>query len=174
VSRFRAPWSTALKVVSGLGTLLLTGVAAALVGSDPPEGTPRAVTTAIAALLVAVVAVAALLSVRGYVLTPGALLVERLFWRTSLPLHDIRSARRAPELLRRSVRMFGNGGLFSFSGLFAGSRVGRYRAFATDPRRAVLLEFPDRKVLVTPESPSAFLEALSKLHPEAEIDRRDD
>jgi len=71
--------------------------------------------------------------------------------------------------MKGSLRLFGNGGLFSSSGLFWNRRLGRYRAFATDPGNAVVLEFPDRTLVVTPESPSGFLAALKLYRPYARI-----
>jgi anhydro-N-acetylmuramic acid kinase len=40
---------------------------------------------------------------------------------------------------------------------------------ATGARRAVVLELPNRWVVVTPESPARFLEVLASLHPEADV-----
>ncbi|MGD9599211.1 MAG: PH domain-containing protein [Steroidobacteraceae bacterium] len=65
--------------------------------------------------------------------------------------------RGVPGEMRGSVRLFGNGGLFAITGWFWNRRLGRYRAFATDPDRAVLLEFARGKVLVTPHDPQAFI-----------------
>ena len=36
-----------------------------------------------------------------------------------------------------------------------------YEAYATDPRRSVVLRFADRVVVVTPDDPSAFVEAVN-------------
>ena len=39
-------------------------------------------------------------------------------------------------------------------------RLGRYRAWVTDPRRAVVLEFPDRTIVVSPGRPHLFVDEL--------------
>ncbi len=52
--------------------------------------------------------------------------------------------------MKGSIRTFGNGGLFCFSGRFRNRKLGSYRAFATDPKLAVVLRFPDKIVVVTP------------------------
>jgi len=57
--------------------------------------------------------------------------------------------------------MLGNGGLFSFSGLFYSRRLGRYRLFATDPKRLVVMIMPRRTVVISPADPEAFLRAIS-------------
>ncbi len=101
--------------------------------------------------------------VRGYTLTSRSLVVHRLGFDTTLPLDDLRGVRGVADALRGSLRLFGNSGLFSITGWFWNRQLGRYRAFATDPDRAVLLEFAHRKVLVTPHDPQAFIVQARKL-----------
>ena len=53
------------------------------------------------------------------------------------------------------------GGLFSIGGRNCRNRrLGRYDAYATDPARCVVLRFPDRIVVMTPDDPDAFVEAI--------------
>jgi hypothetical protein len=59
--------------------------------------------------------------------------------------------------MRGSLRLLGNGGLFSFSGEFWNRRLGRYRALATDPSRAVVLRYPGRTIVITPHDPQQFI-----------------
>ena len=61
--------------------------------------------------------------VRGYVLTEDAIFVKRLGWSTRLPLTNLKSVSGDVEALRRSIRIFGNGGLFSFTGEFWSRRL---------------------------------------------------
>jgi hypothetical protein len=86
-------------------------------------------------------------TVRGYTVTSDTILVQRLFWTTRLPLAGLQSARFEPEAMRWSIRTFGNGGLFSFTGCFRNKLLGAYRAFVTDPRRAVVLRYSGRSRL---------------------------
>ena len=89
--------------------------------------------------------------VRGYVLTEDNLEVRRLGWRTLLPLAGLVTVTGEPDGMRGTVRLFGNGGLFGISGWYWNRRFGRFRAFATDPARVVLLRYRDgRNVVVTP------------------------
>jgi len=60
-------------------------------------------------------------------------------------------------VLRGSIRLFGNGGFFSFTGVFQSRKLGRYRAFVTDPARCVILRFTGRVVVVSPADPEAFI-----------------
>src|ERR1019366_3988472 len=73
-------------------------------------------------LLVAVplltVVLSAAFMVRGYVLTDGSLSIVRLGWVHRLKLSRLISATVDPDALRGSLRLFGNGGFFSFTGWF--------------------------------------------------------
>jgi hypothetical protein len=165
-SSFGAPWSAGLKLVSALSTALLLGVAVFFAETFPRGrlgGLPFAFSLSV---LWGVLLGSALFTVRGYDLNASELLVRRLLWPTRIPLQDLRTAWADPAAMKGSIRLFGNGGLFSFTGLFYNRRLGRYRAFATDPSNAVVLKFATRTIVVTPEAPREFLNALSLLCPQ--------
>ncbi|HKE95832.1 MAG TPA: PH domain-containing protein [Povalibacter sp.] len=151
---FRAPWSRTLRVATcvSAGLLLLVVVVALAIYPKAPQ---------VALLLIAVSLVLLLgalpFMVRGYVLTKDAIVVRRLGWRTHLPLADLKSVTGDAEAMRGSLRLLGNGGLFSFSGEFWNRRLGRFRALATDPQRAVVLRYPKRTVVITPHDPQYFI-----------------
>jgi hypothetical protein len=96
--------------------------------------------------------------VRGYVLTERYLEVRRLGWNTALPLVGLEAVTGEPDGLKGSLRLFGNGGLFGITGWFWNRRIGRFRAYATDPGRVVLLRYRDgKKVVVTPGDVQHFI-----------------
>jgi Bacterial PH domain len=97
----------------------------------------------------------------GCAITNDTILVERLFWTTRVPLNGLKSVVFDPDATRRSIRIFGNGGFFSFTGYFRNKELGSYRAFMTDRRRAVVLRFLDRVVVVSPDRPQDFVETIS-------------
>ena len=66
-----------------------------------------------------------------------------------------------PDAMRGSIRTFGNGGAFSFSGFYYNKRLGSYRAFVTDPRRAVVLRYATRRVVLSPAAPDDFVGDLA-------------
>jgi Bacterial PH domain len=111
----------------------------------------------VALLPIAIICSAALFTIRGYTLTPNAILVHRLFWTTRLPMADLQSAQFDPSAMRSSIRTFGNGGLFSFTGFFRNKQLGAYQAFVTDPHRTVVLHFSHRTVVVSPAAPEEFV-----------------
>jgi hypothetical protein len=113
-------------------------------------------------LPVTVLVVSAFFVIRGYVLEEDSIWVQRLFWKTRIPLSELVSAEADPSAMSRSLRTFGNGGLFCFAGFFRNKTLGSYRAFAADPRNSVVLRFPHRTVVVTPEEPQRFVRALQE------------
>ncbi len=148
---YKAPWSTSLVVVSSLVTILCIAGALQLALHGRP----------LAALLpVAIILTAAVFTIRGYTITPDEVLVHRLFWSTHLPLASLQSAEVAPDIMRGGIRMFGNGGLFSFSGWFRNRALGSYRSFVTDPHRTVVLRYSARPVVVSPSAPDDFVHAI--------------
>jgi hypothetical protein len=64
--------------------------------------------------------------------------------------------------MRWSVRLWGNGGFFSFTGFYFNRLLGRYRAWVTDPRRVVVLRFPARTVVISPAEPEEFILDLQR------------
>lgn len=166
---FGAPWSGQLKVMTALAAALLVAVGVSLQYTSPrplPGGLPlRWAAIAIWGVLLG----AALFTVRGYQLTTAELLVQRLLWATRIPLQDLRAAWADPAAMKGSLRLFGNGGLFAINGVFTNGRLGRYRAFATEPKNSVVLKFAWRTVVVTPDDPQEFLGTLALHSPRASV-----
>lgn len=115
----------------------------------------------VGAVMLAMVFLCALFTVRGYAVLPDAILVQRLFWVTRLPRGGLHSARVEPQAMRGSVRLFGNGGFFAFSGLYRNARLGVYRAFVTDRDRTVVLRYAGRTIVLSPDAPEEFVRDLS-------------
>lgn len=158
-NEFRAPASRMLVIVTALATAILIGIPIlgwiALPASVP--GFARLLMTAVPLLIL----LGALpFAVRGYDIQKGTLRVLRPGWVTQLRLGQLVSAEADPTAMSGSLRIAGNGGLFSFTGWFWSRRLGRYRAFVTDPARSVVLKFSDRTVVVSPDAPEEFVAAL--------------
>jgi hypothetical protein len=77
-----------------------------------------------------------------------------------VPLAGLQKVEQEPQAMHRSLRLLGNGGAFSISGWFWNKRLGTYRAFVTDLNRCVVLRFHDRRVVLSPDRPEAFVAAL--------------
>jgi hypothetical protein len=76
-------------------------------------------------------------------------------------------AGRVEKSMDRSIRLWGNGGLFAATGIFWNGTLGIFRAYVTTSDRAnmVLVETQTGKVLVSPDDPVEFVDGLSKIIP---------
>lgn len=154
-----ARWSGFLAGVSAAVTLLLLGVVL-LAGFAVPAQTRPLWHAAAIALPLAILLAAALFVVRDYAVRDGELRVRRLFWTTRVRLGELREAIIDPQAGAGSFRLLGNGGLLSFSGWFRNAKLGRYRAFVTDWRHAVVLRAAAVTVVLSPADPAGFVGEL--------------
>ncbi len=152
---FRAPWSVHLKITTVVAVIAI-GYAIFVMARVPDAP----VVDYVLPLVVAVLVGAALSAVRGYEITDEAVVIKRLIWTTRLPRSGLTDARRV-TLRWPQWRLFGNGGMFAFSGWFRSSSVGTYHGFFTDPARAVVLEYGKKRYVVSPDEPQRFVEAVS-------------
>jgi hypothetical protein len=165
-----APWPTALKLVSTFGTVALLATAYGAYRAAPlAAGFTRNFGIGVALIPLAVLAGAAIFVVRGYTVIEGELYIERLLSVTRVELTGLRRAWSEPLACKGSFRLFGNGGLFAFTGWFYNKKLGNFRLFATDISRTVVLQLPKRVVVVSPADPQAFIAALRHEHPELEV-----
>jgi hypothetical protein len=158
---FNAPWGKSLKITTGSSILILVGIP--VIGAFAgPHGSLLWILGMIFMPL-SMLSIASLFSIRRYILTSDALLICRLVWNTRLELSGLKTVEVDAEAMFKSIRTFGNGGLFCFAGAFTNNRLGAYRAFATDPSRSVVLRFSDRTVVVTPDHPADFVMKINQL-----------
>lgn len=154
---YPAPWAKSLKITSalmvGLAVIVPIFLPALLTG-------PRWQSAMASWLLPLIVAGCFPFQIRGYRITPEAILIRRLGWTTRLSRTGLDSAEVMPDAMKGSIRLCGNGGLFSFTGWFRNGRLGTYRAYVSDPSRAVVLRFGTRAIVVSPGSPEEFVRDL--------------
>jgi hypothetical protein len=157
---FSAPWGASLKVMTLLFILILVGIPLIGISSGPRQNIGWIV---MIVMPLAILIIAAFFTIRGYILTPQALFIQRLGWKSKLDLTNLVSAEVDPTAMDKSIRTCGNGGIFCFAGTFYNKKLLFYRAFATAPRRSVVLKFPKRTVVVTPDKPDEFVEKIKKI-----------
>jgi hypothetical protein len=161
-AEFSAPWSRSLRRLTAIAVIVLVSVTLASLLITPRLPLPARVALVGAPLLVLLLA--PLFMVRGYIVTESQIEVHRLGWRTVLPLAGLAAVTGEPEGMRGSLRLLGNGGLFAICGWFWNRRLGRYRAYATDPERAVLLRYRDgTKVVLTPHDVQHFIVRVRRM-----------
>lgn len=112
------------------------------------------------ALIWTILGSVALFSVRGYALRQGELWIRRSFWWTRVSLAGLRAARPDPLAFRGAIRLWGAAGFMAYLGWYYSKRLGRFRAWVTDPARSVVMEFAGRTLVVSPDEPVRFVEAL--------------
>lgn len=159
MNTYRAPWCLTLHIVSWTVTAVCLVVSFAGADRLRQHGMGQ-IAFWLAVLPLALIPGCALFTVRGYVVTPEAILVRRLLWNTVLPQADLVSATVDPDAFRWSLRTFGNGGFYSFTGFYWNKRLRSFRAYVTDPRRCVVLRFKNHTVVVSPDDPESFSRAL--------------
>jgi len=148
---FRAPWCLTVKII----TPLAIAIVAAL-----PFFVPARTMLWLHGWMWGVVVVCLFSSVSGFSVRNGQLLVHRLGWATKFELAQLSAFGANPHAMMGSIRLFGNGGFFSFTGYYRNSVIGNFRAYVTDPAKSVVLEFGDRKIVISPDDPQAFVEAV--------------
>lgn len=154
--KFRAPWGHWVRVTTVVWlTILATLMLSAIAG---PSRLPLWGMSLLIALPPLVFAGALAARVRGYTLTEDAIIVQRGLRETRLPLAGLRSVNAEVDALRGwRLILLGNYGFFSIVGRFWNSKLGCYRALATDRSRAVVLRYADRTIVITPHDPQQFI-----------------
>jgi len=158
---FAAPWSISLKLIT-LSSVVVLGSLPVFGLFNIHDNMHVGITAALFVLPGAILFISVFFLIRNYQISKGVLYIQRLGWKTKLDLSGLESAATDPEAMKASIRTFGNGGLFCFAGKFRNRKLGPYRAFATNPNLSVVLKFPDKIVVVTPETPSEFVKVLER------------
>lgn len=82
-----------------------------------------------------------------------------------IPYGDIQLVRELqPQDMKGTVRTFGNGGLFGFTGRFYNRQLGHFQMQATAWRKGVLVK-AQKTVIITPHPQPRFLEMLRSYVP---------
>ncbi|MBN2011797.1 hypothetical protein JW960_20880 [candidate division KSB1 bacterium] len=158
-TEFGATWGRALVAMSIIATIILIVIPFAGM-STIPNG--DFIGKMFLLVLPPVILISALMFViRGYVLTDDSLHIKRLFWNTKINLSTLKSAGLNPVLVKKSMRTFGNGGLFSFTGRYWNKQLGHFRMFVTNFDHSVVLKFMDRVIVVSPDEPAMFVAKMN-------------
>ena len=123
---------------------------------------PRLHLSILVTVLMAILLLPALFVVRGYKLANHNLYIQRLGWSSKIELSNFVDAEIDPQAMEKSFVLWGNGGFLSITGKHHNHKLGNFEAYATDPHLAVVLTFPELKIVVTPEDPSHFVRELNR------------
>lgn len=100
------------------------------------------------------------LSVQGYSVVDGELFIHRGGWAHRLDLGGLRHVEVSPNVMIGSASLWSTRGFFGMAGRMRNATLGRYRAYATDQTKAVVMEIGKERFVVTPEQPEAFVAAV--------------
>jgi hypothetical protein len=116
-----------------------------------------------AALLAAITMYCYLRAPVAYGVSPSGFTI--IFRLGSKRFGPIVRAGRVEKSTDRSIRLWGNGGLFAGTGIFWNGTWGIFRAYVTTSDRlsTVLVETQTGKVLVSPNDPVEFVEVLNNI-----------
>ncbi|MBN1482991.1 hypothetical protein EH223_13735 [candidate division KSB1 bacterium] len=158
--KFSAPWGKGLIIMTIFASAILLGLPIFVLIKDFSENAPLYVLIGVP---LPIFIGCLLFTIRGYELSDNTLAVQRLIWKTKIDLQKLRDVKVNPDAMKKSIRTFGNGGLFSFSGLFKNSELGSYRAFVTDLKKSVVLYFTNRTIVVSPDRPNEFAAMIKNM-----------
>jgi Bacterial PH domain len=146
---FSASYDTTTKIISGIVTALLVVVAVVT-------------HSVIAACVSAAIVIGAYAwSPRGYAVSNGSIEVNRLIGTARIPLGGLSEARVATrDDFRGCLRLFGNGGLFGYYGLFQTSKLGKSTWYVTNRGKAVVVVTGEKTVLFSPDDVAGFIAAI--------------
>ena len=100
----------------------------------------------------------------GYDITNDELIIHRTFRNVVIKRKEIKTVEAInKDQMKWTIRTFGVGGLFGYYGEFVNSNLGDMTWYATRRDKTVLIEtIDDKKLIVTPDEPEAFIKKLSE------------
>ena len=154
----RVRMMTLLSIVSAV---VITAVVPVLMLQERrPPPWPVFLMTGIAPAVVAAIWFTA--RIRRYRVVEAVLQVELPFRTVRFPLEGLNDVTPDREALRGARKIIGNDGLRAISGRFRSRHLGAFRAYVTDAEHAVVLRWPDRCVVISPDQHSWFVETVRK------------
>ena len=159
-----APIGTRVRMMTLLSIVAVVVVATVvpvlMLETRHPPPWPVFLTTGIAPAVVAIIWFTA--RILRYRVVEAELQVELPFRTVRFPLDGLKDVAPDRDALRGACKIAGNDGLGAISGRFRSKRLGWFRAYVTDAEHAVVLRWPDRCVVISPDQHSLFVEAVRK------------
>ncbi|WP_298740737.1 PH domain-containing protein [uncultured Chitinophaga sp.] len=115
-------------------------------------------------ILLPVILIAWGLSPQYYEVTDGVIIIKRPFKSIHVPIEKISTISTTTRAeLGFSVRVFGIGGLFGYLGSFRSSVIGYHQSWCTNREHLVLIEYDNKKMLISPSDPVGFVQHVNTL-----------
>lgn len=156
--RFKASLDVTSKIITGI-TLLFSVLALAFAVNSYRHHNLAALIPPL--LFVAIIIFTWSYRPRYYEVTATDLIIHRQVTPVIIPRADIVSVITLDKsMLAGTIRTFGVGGVFGYFGNFSIPKTGTVKAYATNPKNAVLVITDKKKILLSPDEAAAFLKAL--------------
>jgi len=169
VTRFPARWDRNLRVSTAFFVLVLGAVALVTARALAEASAPGPLAVLVAALMLAFIPACWALAPRAFVLQGRELLVERpLAPPIRIPLAVVRTVSELPDgALRGAWKVMGVSGAFGHYGRFRTRALGMFRLYATRRDGLVAVQTGNDLLVLSPERPGAFIDALLAVAPAA-------
>jgi hypothetical protein len=100
-------------------------------------------------------------SARRYVISGPNIVVRRIIRDAVVPLEDVREVRPAvKDDFRGCIRLWGNGGLFGYYGLFRTSKLGNCTWYVTNRKNSVIVATAKKTALFSPDDVQGFVATI--------------
>ena len=119
------PWGRSLKLTTGLCLAIVLGIF--LIGVIVEPKSVNYWKIGMLWIPTGLLAVSYFFSIRNYQLIESKLYVQRIGWKSKIDLTELNSVQVDPTAMSKSIRLFGNGGLFAsldYSGITSSVVIG--------------------------------------------------
>ena len=160
---FEAPWDKTLKTITYAVTVFLIaeaiGISIALFFTAT-QTMALAVTILIVICNALILGFTYLYAPRGYVVDESGITVVRNRAAVHIEFGSIKEVSRIERgRFMKSLRTFGNGGLFGYYGSFRNKELGNFKMYATHGDNGVLIR-TDKYYVITPDRADEFVEVV--------------
>lgn len=157
---------TVTLIVMALCALIFISFYSAYIKSGRDTGLLLTAFLTPASLLIIVIAMY-YLSPRGITITEGDIVIDRKIKPVTIHLRDIKAVYAVPKSeMTFTVRTFGNGGLFGYTGYYYNKKHGTMLWYCTQRTNYVMIEnTAGKKIVITPDEPGQLLQHIQAIRP---------
>ena len=109
-----------------------------------------------------------LLSPLSVEITNTGLIIHRKIYSRNILFKDIESIRMAePDEMNGTIRTFGNGGLFGYTGMYWNKKLGSMRWYCSQRKNYILIDKEgNKRIVITPDDPDDFIKDVRQFIPD--------
>ncbi len=101
----------------------------------------------------------------------NSITIERKFKPVVIRFSEIKTVRLLQKgEMKGTIRTFGNGGIFGYTGLYYNKTMGSMTWYCTQRKKYILVEKTNnKKLIITPDNPDDFIQSLRSINPKIGI-----